>query len=245
MKKALLSLTPREERVIRLRHGLGACGPSGATLEEIASDFGCSKERVRQIQSRAFRKLKRKLVKQRRAPILQVYECVPSPPPVRKERVAVSTPLLPFPDILKRERALKENREKRELEELRKQQVSDAADAAEKKRIAKRNLSSIIGRAVAHHWPNSLRYISADEKLNAVAVVLRTTEVQENGNDYVVERLRAIAADAPGSSHYAFSSLVDNLDTVILNIVLLDKEQYWATRRAWGHQEQSIQLSIL
>ncbi len=53
----LLSLlSPREEQILRLRYGIGL--PSGYTLEEIGKRFGISRERVRQIEERALRKLK-------------------------------------------------------------------------------------------------------------------------------------------------------------------------------------------
>lgn len=53
----LLSLlSPREEQILRLRFGIGL--PSGHTLEEIGKLFGISRERVRQIEERALKKLK-------------------------------------------------------------------------------------------------------------------------------------------------------------------------------------------
>jgi len=53
----LLSLLgPREEQILRLRFGIGF--PSGYTLEEIGKRFGISRERVRQIEERAVKKLK-------------------------------------------------------------------------------------------------------------------------------------------------------------------------------------------
>jgi RNA polymerase primary sigma factor len=55
--RALLSLlSPREEKILRLRFGIGLT--SGYTLEEIGNRFGISRERVRQIEERALRKLK-------------------------------------------------------------------------------------------------------------------------------------------------------------------------------------------
>ena len=52
---ALKSLTPREEKVIRLRFGLDDGRPR--TLEEVGRDFGVTRERVRQIEAKAIRKL--------------------------------------------------------------------------------------------------------------------------------------------------------------------------------------------
>ena len=50
-------LTPREKDVISLRYGLASSEP--CTLEEVGNMFNLSRERVRQIQSKAMRKLRR------------------------------------------------------------------------------------------------------------------------------------------------------------------------------------------
>ena len=52
----LKTLTPREEQVIRLRFGLkdGRCH----TLEEVGSEFNVTRERIRQIEAKALRKLR-------------------------------------------------------------------------------------------------------------------------------------------------------------------------------------------
>jgi RNA polymerase sigma factor (sigma-70 family) len=55
MTKILLSLTPREERVIRRRFGIGV---DDATLEEIGQEFSVTRDRIRQIEAKALRKLK-------------------------------------------------------------------------------------------------------------------------------------------------------------------------------------------
>ena len=52
----LASLTPREERIIRMRFGLGM--NSDHTLEEVGQQFALTRERIRQIEARALRKLK-------------------------------------------------------------------------------------------------------------------------------------------------------------------------------------------
>ena len=50
------SLTPREERVLRMRFGLGT--NSDFTLEEVGQTFSVTRERIRQIEAKALRKLK-------------------------------------------------------------------------------------------------------------------------------------------------------------------------------------------
>jgi RNA polymerase primary sigma factor len=52
----LASLTPREERIIRMRFGLGT--NSDHTLEEVGQKFSVTRERIRQIEAKALRKLK-------------------------------------------------------------------------------------------------------------------------------------------------------------------------------------------
>ncbi|MDA7981222.1 MAG: RNA polymerase sigma factor RpoD [Alphaproteobacteria bacterium] len=52
----LTQLTPREERVLRMRFGIGM--PSDHTLEEVGSQFSVTRERIRQIEAKALRKLK-------------------------------------------------------------------------------------------------------------------------------------------------------------------------------------------
>jgi len=56
MNKVLSTLTAREERVIRLRFGLGDGQPR--TLEEVGNIFNVTRERIRQIEAQALRKLK-------------------------------------------------------------------------------------------------------------------------------------------------------------------------------------------
>ena len=53
---SLATLKPREERVLRKRFGIGL--PTDYTLEEIGKGFSVTTERIRQIESKALRKLK-------------------------------------------------------------------------------------------------------------------------------------------------------------------------------------------
>jgi len=55
--RALSTLDPREERVIRLRFGIDAYGET-YSLEKIGKDFGLTRERIRQIEIRALQKLR-------------------------------------------------------------------------------------------------------------------------------------------------------------------------------------------
>jgi len=52
----LKTLTPREEKVIRLRYGFGDGKPR--TLEEVGKEFGVTRERIRQIEAKAIRRLR-------------------------------------------------------------------------------------------------------------------------------------------------------------------------------------------
>ena len=54
--RVLSSLTPREERVLRMRFGIGV--NTDHTLEEVGQQFSVTRERIRQIEAKALRKLK-------------------------------------------------------------------------------------------------------------------------------------------------------------------------------------------
>ena len=55
-KKILSTLTPREEKVLRMRFGIGE--RADHTLEEVGQDFDVTRERIRQIEAKALRKLR-------------------------------------------------------------------------------------------------------------------------------------------------------------------------------------------
>ncbi len=54
--KVLSTLTPREEKVLKMRFGIGE--RSNHTLEEVGQDFSVTRERIRQIEAKALRKLR-------------------------------------------------------------------------------------------------------------------------------------------------------------------------------------------
>lgn len=58
-QRLLSALTPREEKILRMRFGIGE--KTDYTLEEVGKQFGISRERVRQIEERALRKLRHPL----------------------------------------------------------------------------------------------------------------------------------------------------------------------------------------
>ena len=56
LEEVLSTLTPREEQVLRMRFGLIDGKPH--TLEEVGKEFDVTRERIRQIESKALRKLR-------------------------------------------------------------------------------------------------------------------------------------------------------------------------------------------
>ena len=56
LNEALETLTDREEKVLRMRYGL--LDGRNYTLEEVGKEFGVTRERIRQIESKALRKLR-------------------------------------------------------------------------------------------------------------------------------------------------------------------------------------------
>jgi RNA polymerase primary sigma factor len=61
--QVLATLTPREEKVIRMRLGIGEV--TDYTLEEVGDAFGLTRERIRQIEAKALKKLRHPLRRQR------------------------------------------------------------------------------------------------------------------------------------------------------------------------------------
>jgi RNA polymerase primary sigma factor len=57
IQKVLSTLNEREERILRMRFGIGE--KHDHTLEEVGQDFNLTRERIRQIEEKALRKLKR------------------------------------------------------------------------------------------------------------------------------------------------------------------------------------------
>jgi RNA polymerase primary sigma factor len=57
MSEALAELTPREQRILRMRFGIGEA--QDHTLEEVGKVFGVTRERIRQIEAKALEKLRR------------------------------------------------------------------------------------------------------------------------------------------------------------------------------------------
>jgi len=56
IRRVLATLTPREEKVLRMRFGIGE--KSDHTLEEVGCDFNVTRERIRQVEAKALRKLR-------------------------------------------------------------------------------------------------------------------------------------------------------------------------------------------
>jgi RNA polymerase primary sigma factor len=69
-RKVLATLTPREERVLRMRFGIGE--RSDHTLEEVGQDFDVTRERIRQIEAKALRKLRHHSRSKRLRPFMEL-----------------------------------------------------------------------------------------------------------------------------------------------------------------------------
>ena len=68
---ALKSLSPREELILRMRFGIGE-GPE-QTLEEVGRSFNVTRERIRQIESKALQKLRHPSRAGRLEPLLDTH----------------------------------------------------------------------------------------------------------------------------------------------------------------------------
>ncbi len=68
-RRVLATLNPREERVLRMRNGIGH--QSDHTLEEVGQDFEVTRERIRQIEAKALRKLRHPSRAKRLQPFLE------------------------------------------------------------------------------------------------------------------------------------------------------------------------------
>jgi RNA polymerase primary sigma factor len=68
-RRILLTLTPREQKIIRMRFGMGETEPR--TLEEVGQVFGVTRERIRQIEEKALGKLRRPAYQARLRPLLE------------------------------------------------------------------------------------------------------------------------------------------------------------------------------
>ena len=74
LETVLTTLTPREQRVLTLRFGIGDGTPR--TLEEVGKVFSVTRERVRQIEAKALRKM-RHPTRSRKLPMALLWACEP------------------------------------------------------------------------------------------------------------------------------------------------------------------------
>ena len=88
--RVLASLTPREERVLRMRFGIGM--NTDHTLEEVGQQFSVTRERIRQIEAKALRKLKHPSRSRKRRSFLDYEEAVARPQPPRATGRAAASP---------------------------------------------------------------------------------------------------------------------------------------------------------
>ena len=63
VSRVLRTLTPREEKILRMRFGIGE--KSDYTLEEVGLDFNVTRERIRQIEAQALERLRNPFRNQR------------------------------------------------------------------------------------------------------------------------------------------------------------------------------------
>jgi RNA polymerase primary sigma factor len=67
-RHALATLSPREEKILRMRFGVGHGEPR--TLEEVGRAIGVTRERIRQIEEKALAKLRRPAIRRRLAALM-------------------------------------------------------------------------------------------------------------------------------------------------------------------------------
>ena len=77
--RVLAVLTPREERVLRMRFGIGM--NTDHTLEEVGQQFSVTRERIRQIEAKALRKLKHPSRSRKMRSFPRSMKCKAFPPP--------------------------------------------------------------------------------------------------------------------------------------------------------------------
>ena len=68
-RRVLATLTPKEEKVLRMRFGIGE--ESDHTLEEVGQDFDVTRERIRQIEAKALQKLRRRSRSKKLKPFIE------------------------------------------------------------------------------------------------------------------------------------------------------------------------------
>ena len=64
LAEALGTLTPREREIVEMRYGLSHPNPDGLSLAKVGEVYGLTRERVRQIESHAFRKMQKTMANQ-------------------------------------------------------------------------------------------------------------------------------------------------------------------------------------
>jgi RNA polymerase primary sigma factor len=68
--EVLKTLSPNEEKIVRMRFGIGF--DREHTLEEIAQDFGVTRERIRQIETQALQRLRATETARRLRPLMSI-----------------------------------------------------------------------------------------------------------------------------------------------------------------------------
>jgi hypothetical protein len=92
-RKVLATLTPREEKVLRMRFGIGE--KADHTLEEVGKDFAVTRERIRQIEAKALRKLRHPTRSRKLKSFLPPKSDRPIPAPIAHRRLITGRSLVP------------------------------------------------------------------------------------------------------------------------------------------------------